>query len=809
MKVFFTLSVLVMACTLVTAQVPSNDNACQAIQLTVGTVCNYETFTTENATASTGSVVPNCANFVGGTTGDAWFKVTVPANGGVSIDTQEGTITDGGMAVYRAVNCVALVYLDCDDNSSANGNMPAMTVTGLTPGSTLYIRFWENGGDNNGTFGICVKNSPLPPSNDDPCNAIQLTVGTDCNYQTFTNEGATTTTSVAAPVCANYLGGDVWFKVVMPASGQLLFDTREATTTDGGMAVYSGTDCSSTLTQLGCDDNSSANGSMPSLRIGNQPPGSILWVRFWENGNNNNGTLGICVTNISAPANDDPCYAIALTLDTGCNYQTFTTEHASATSGVLLPGCANYTGGDVWFKVTVPAGSTGLSFDTQEGVITDGGMAVYAGTNCNSLTLLACDDNSSANGQMPALNITNQPAGSTLWVRFWENGGDNNGTFSICAKAVYPPAFNDDPCTAIQLMADSVLNYQTFTTENATATPGVPPPGCANYAGYDVWFKATVPASGVLFFYTKAGFITDGGMAVYAGINCSSLTLLACDDDGMIDTYMPTLAIDSQPPGSTLWIRFWDYNGNSNGTFSIGASFVPDFTYARYPVDFGNVLQFTDTATTYGGYPIVSWRWAFGTGDTSNLQNPAIFTSSVDPFSVVLTMKNSNNDDWVRQGSIEVGINIPSTLQLNLCSTDSAEISGHVLTGNVQWQMSTDSTGFANISDDTNFNGTNTPVLKLTNIPSFWNGNVFRCRSDEGYYSWKTQIKVANEFTNADGNTWENPANWSCGRLPDANTNVIINGNATLNSNSSCRTLRVNPGATFTISPGYNLTITH
>ncbi len=812
MKSFFLLFALAIACTITKAQAPPNDNACQATQLTIGSVCNYQIFTIDNATNSVGSAVPNCANFVSGTTGDVWFRVTVPADGSLSIDTQEGTITDGGMAVYRGMSCNVLVLLACDDNSSANGDMPALTTTGLIPGSTVYIRFWEKGGDNNGTFGICVKNAPPPPSNDDPCNAIELPVGSVCSPQSFTNEGSTFTTSVPPPVCGGFLGGDVWFKVIVPASGGLSIDTQEGTTLiDGGMAVYSGTDCGSTLTLLACDDNSSANGAMPALTISGQSPGSTLWVRFWENGSDNNGAFGICVRSVSVPYNDNPCSAIELTAGTDCNYQTFTTENATTTTSVPAPACANYTGGDVWFKVTVPAGAIGLSFDTQTGVVADGGMAVYAGTSCNSLTQLTCDDNSSTNGLMPALTINSQSGGSTLWIRFWENGGDNNGTFGICARAIYPLPFNDDPCTARQLIADSVLNYQTFTTENSTATTGVPPPGCANYAGFDVWFKATVPASGVLFLYTKAGVINDGGMAVYTGNRCdSNLTLLACDDDSMIDTYMPFLAIKNQPPGSTLWVRFWDYNGNSNGTFSIGASAVPDITYARYPVYIGNVLQFTDTATTYGGYPIVSWHWDFGNGDTSNLQNPAMFTSSVDPFTVVLTMKNSNNNYWVREVSIELAISIVGIQEIKLCSSaDSAVISSYVITGNPQWQMRTDSTGFTNISDNINFSGTNTPVLTLRNIASSWNGNMFRCRSDEGYQSWEIVIKVGNEFTNADGNNWENPANWSCGSLPDGNTDVIINGIATLNSNASCRTLRVAPGATFTISPGYNLTVTH
>lgn len=44
--------------------------------------------------------------------------------------------------------------------------MPYLSFTGLAPGTTVYIRFWEYGGDNNGTFSICVHTPPPPPSGD-------------------------------------------------------------------------------------------------------------------------------------------------------------------------------------------------------------------------------------------------------------------------------------------------------------------------------------------------------------------------------------------------------------------------------------------------------------------------------------------------------------------------------------------------------------------------------------------------------------------------------------------------------------------
>ncbi len=140
------------------------------------------------------------------------------------------------------------------------------------------------------------------------------------------------------------------------------------------------------------------------------------------------------------PANDDPCNAIALTVGASCTFSSRTNAAATATPGIPAPGCANYNGGDVWFTAVVPANGQ-LIIDSNTGVVTDGGMALYSATACGgTFTLIECDDDDSANGQMPSITRTGLAPGSTVYIRFWEYGSDNNGTFSICAYSPPPAA---------------------------------------------------------------------------------------------------------------------------------------------------------------------------------------------------------------------------------------------------------------------------------------------------------------------------------------------------------------------------------
>lgn len=568
----FSLIILMLAGIAGFAQAPVNDDPCAAITLPVSATCNYQTFTNVNSTTSTGFPAPGCASYNGF---DVWFQVTVPAGGALIFDTQIGTITDAGMAIYSG-DCNTMTLIACDDDSSPNGAMPMITRTGLTPGSTIWIRVWEFGGNFQGTFGICVTTPPPPPANDNCSAATPVPVNptlTCTQTVNGTTVSATPSTGIPAPSCgAAGVNDDVWFSFVATnAIHRISLTNITGGTTDMAMSVYSGASCAA-LTHMQCSDPE-------TMTVNGLVVGQTYYVRVWTF----SATVGttasftICIaTPPPPPANDEPCNAIPLTVSTNglCNFQEFTNASATGTPGVPAPGCANYNGGDVWFTVTVPAGGT-LIFDTNTGVVTDGGMAIYSGT-CGNLTLIECDDDDSNNGLMPKIIRSGLTPGSTIWIRFWEYGGDNNGTFSICVRQPAPIPSNDNPCNAILLPLDpnGGCNFQTFSNESATGTTGVPAPGCAGYSGGDVWFKVPVPCSGRLRVNTDDIEMTDGGMAFYRG-TCGNLTLIECDDDDSENGAMPMIDRTGLTPGDTIWIRVWENGNNNNGSFGICAHMPP------------------------------------------------------------------------------------------------------------------------------------------------------------------------------------------------------------------------------------------
>ena len=83
-----------------------------------------------------------------------------------------------------------------------------------------------------------------------------------------------------------------------------------------------------------------------------------------------------------------------------------------------------------------------------------------------------------------------------------------------------------------------------------------------------------------------------------------------------------------------------------------------------------------------------------------------------------------------------------------------------------------------------------------------------------GVSSSPSSLTVANppnNWTGAVSSAWENPANWSCGIVADANTDVTItSGTVVINSSTAiCRSLTLSPGVSFTINSGFKLTVVH
>ena len=144
---------LVLVCSTLTSLTSfAGDDPCTANALSVGTT--YSALTVTNSGA-TNSAIAAATCDGGSSDGDIWYSATVGANGTLIIETRPGTLTDVGMALYTGSNCSTLVFHSCIAGGTPGfTNMPYASLSGLTPASKVWIRLWDVGNDQVGTFNI-------------------------------------------------------------------------------------------------------------------------------------------------------------------------------------------------------------------------------------------------------------------------------------------------------------------------------------------------------------------------------------------------------------------------------------------------------------------------------------------------------------------------------------------------------------------------------------------------------------------------------------------------------------------------------
>lgn len=300
-------------------------------------------FTTAAATMS--SPNPNCSN---DNDDDIWFQFTQPASNSVYILTEEGVEnTTGafgtlGMAIIDATNGLTV---------SCIPTLPAGSMSSFSgvANRMYFIRIWSKGvGTSPVTFSMCLQQGyNVYPVNDSCAAATVLAVQNgSCSSSTIGNLANSNVTAgmTSNPVCAQpntSLKNDVWYKVTVPSTGNVVIQTTATHTAvnDLIMQAYSGT-CGS-LTEIACDEDGntapfpSANHSRISLT--GRTPGEIIYVRVMPRNVKNMGQFSICAFDETVP----PLPSLTINNrsmvegDTGTQKMAFTVSLSSASADTV------------------------------------------------------------------------------------------------------------------------------------------------------------------------------------------------------------------------------------------------------------------------------------------------------------------------------------------------------------------------------------------------------------------------------------------------------------------------------------------
>ncbi len=249
--------------------IPDNDECAGAVTLTPSANCNPTAFSTSNSSGS----LPTTSCSPGGVPSfDVWFKFVAQTT---SATIRVGTVNNSDPVIqYFSGSCANLTSRGCSD-FFLPGADENLTATGLTVGTTYYVRVFDYAGVE-AEFDICIINNSAP-TNDNCAGAIPLVVSNPSNFQYFNTALATQ----SAAGCAGNANDDVWFSFVAgentPGDSIVIGGDLDFSTV---YQIYSGT-CAS-LTSIDCQNNITTGYDVESQLYTDLNPGQQYYIRVHD-----------------------------------------------------------------------------------------------------------------------------------------------------------------------------------------------------------------------------------------------------------------------------------------------------------------------------------------------------------------------------------------------------------------------------------------------------------------------------------------------------------------------------------------------
>jgi len=205
---------------------------------------------------------------------------------GVAVSNVTGTtatVTFTPVAGVSSYSVVATPATGTPVTVQATGS--PVQLTGLQGLTQYTVGVITNCGTNQTSVPVTATFTTLvpPSSNDEPCNATVLAVGTGGTYQTTqsTNLGATTSpvNGYQNPGCSTAgAPKDVWFQFEMPAGSGTSLSVVAIGNPAGQVRVFSADSCSGPFTQLSCKASSGPNTAAGGQTVTGLAAGSTYYV---------------------------------------------------------------------------------------------------------------------------------------------------------------------------------------------------------------------------------------------------------------------------------------------------------------------------------------------------------------------------------------------------------------------------------------------------------------------------------------------------------------------------------------------------
>jgi hypothetical protein len=427
------------------------------------------------------------------------------------------------------------------------------------------------------------------PANDECTGAIAISLtpfGATCSASVHASTAGATQSSPNPNCTPSEHNDDIWYSFTATTASVLLRFSNvinDGTGGEGyvGFALYSG--CPASVSPIICNNIVSAGAGF--LIINGLTTGTTYYLRFWSTlFGLNSASFDFCVQEVPAPVNDECATATVITSEpvaTNCN----ATHHATtvgASPSAFGGSCATgFDDDDIWYTFTAHTSGIRLNFsNARTATSTSGnanvGYALYDMACPAGTAAFSCDDNIGSNSGSTL--ISGLVPGHQYYLRLFSFATNRYMTLDFCLVDVDLP-LNDECSNAIALTTGSgfCTNLATGDLSNATTSVGFGTPACAaGSSSEDVWFRATVPATGNILIQTSAvnTQTNDLVMEAYSG-TCGALTFITCSDDDNPDPEPSArharISLTGRTPGEIIFLRVLGKHVINWGPFAICA----------------------------------------------------------------------------------------------------------------------------------------------------------------------------------------------------------------------------------------------
>jgi hypothetical protein len=520
--------------TAVGTSVPANNDCAAAILLTSGTTCAPVSGTTVGATQSLAAIT--CGSFTGNADDDVWYRFVATSTAHAVTVAPNATL-DAIIDVRAGTSCPG-TNIGCA-NAGGVGSSETVNLTGLTVGTTYYVRVYSYGSaiTDGGTFTICVTGGAATCANP-----------ADVAFGTATNTSIPLTFTPVA-------GNTSYIVTYTPANGPTTTLTPAPTSSP---AIVSGLTPGTfyTLTfQAVCSGGSTA----PVL----------------------SGTFVTTTAGITPPANDNPSGATTLAVNSTCTPTSATNLGATVTApnGYANPGACGVAANpkDVWFKFTTLSGQTAATL-TVSGSAAGLVRVFAAGSAAGPFTEVGCSGAAANNTVTAPVSLTGLTGNTTYYVSVsGASSNDTQGAFTICVTgtgttcpAVTGVSTGSPTATSTTLTFTPVATATAYTV---TLTPAGGNPTTSTVTGSPVALTGLTPNSSYAVCVTA--ICSAGGTAVPACIGFST-PAVPCPavTDQSVTNLTPTSASVTFTPvaGAVTYTVTYTPQGGSSSTLVVSGS---------------------------------------------------------------------------------------------------------------------------------------------------------------------------------------------------------------------------------------------